>query len=190
MRGGKGWKKYPKVFKKLHPPNEDNGMCWVTKEEFFHYFPTICVCAMDINRLKDPSYANDLEDHFPREAPEKARPKAPIEEEEVYPPIIIDTSSVPGSPYKIVEQSFNGGVSYNKINKKVVKAKSIVQGVEKFKKNPKKYLAIHWQRSICSQGWPDEVHQFTYIYREGTEDLDVDDAGNEGERTILTNVLR
>ena len=41
-------------------------MCWVTKDEFFKYFPSIFVSAFNTARLKDPDYVNDLEDEFPR----------------------------------------------------------------------------------------------------------------------------
>lgn len=64
MRTGPGWNKYPDIKKELNPSMDDNGLCWVTKKEFFHYFPTLYVCALNMVRLQDPNYINDLENHW------------------------------------------------------------------------------------------------------------------------------
>jgi hypothetical protein len=190
MRSGPGWDRYPDIKKELNPSMEDNGLCWVTKQEFFRYFPTIYVCAFNMTRLKDDKYVNDLNDDFkrrPKALPNKAKPAPTIIEE--MRPIYIDKSSDPSSPYKIVEEIFSGGVAYVELNSEVVKGKSIAAGVDKFRANPEKYLAIHYQTNMATEGWPVEVHQFTYIYRDGTEGIEVDKTKN-GKRTILTNVLR
>jgi hypothetical protein len=191
MRSGPGWDRYPDIKKELSPSMEDNGLCWVTKKEFFRNFPTIYVCAFNMTRLKDDKYVNDLKDDFkrrPKTAPKKTKP-APASTEEEIVPIFIDKSSDPSSPYKIVEEIFSGGVAYVELNAEVVKGKSIADGVKEFKANPEKYLAIHYQSNMATEGWPPEVHQFTYIYRDGTEGIEVDKVKN-GKRTILTNVLR
>ena len=192
MINGPGWKRYPELKSELNPLSEDNGIFWLTKAEFFRYFPTIYLCKMNMTRLKDDKYVNDLEDEFKRlgsEAPKppKARPVQQNDELEQLQPIHIDKESDPDSPYKIVEQSFSGAVSYLKMSKDVIKGKSIADGVEYFKKNPEKILAIHYQKNTVEEGWPVHVHQYTYIYREGTEGIQVEDGG---KRTMLTNVLR
>jgi len=189
MRSGPGWEKYPNIKEELNPSMEDNGLCWVTKKEFFKYFPTIYVCALDMTRLKDLKYANDLKDHFkvkPKAAP-KPKP-APVVDEE-YGPWHVNKESDPKSPYKIVEQSFNGGVAFSEMNKQLVKGTNIPKAVEEFRNNPKKYLAVHYQKNMVDEGWPAEMHVVTYILREGSSGIEVD-ANPNGPRTILTNVLR
>lgn len=196
MRTGKGWGKYPNIKKELNPSMEDNGIFWVTKKEFFKHFPAIYLCKLNMSKLRDPKYANDLEDEFERREKPKPKPKAkpkPVpqaapEQEELV-PIIIDKTSI-HPKYKIVAQDYNGAVTFSKMNKDLVKGVSIAKGVEEFKKNPEKYLAIHYQSSICDMGWPQEVHNFTYVYRQGTEDTEIEGVTPGGKRTILMNVLR
>lgn len=193
MRSGPGWNKYPDIKKELNPVMEDNGLCWVTKKEFFKYFPTIYVCAFNMTRLKDDNYENDLKDHFPRQPKKTATTvkkktvAAPVDDE--LRPIIVNKSSDPSSPYKIVEYSFNGGVAFSAMNKEVIKGKSIADAVDEFRSNPDKYMGIHYQNNMCDEGWPPEAHQFTYIYRDGSEGLEVDEVKG-GKRTMLINVLR
>ena len=192
VRFGPGWDKYPDVRDELNPVMEDCGIFWVTKEEFFHYFPTFYVCAFNMTRLQDKNYINDLDDHFIRKKKmngkkkKKPQPKPVVDEQRI---IVVNKKSLPNSPYKIVEKTFDGGVSYSTINKKVIQGTSIAKGVEEFRSNPDKYLAIHYQTSIVTAGWPDKMHQFTYIYRQGTNAIDVDVVQN-GQRTILMNILR
>jgi hypothetical protein len=189
MRSGQGWKKYPEIKKELNPTTEDNGLCWVTKQEFFRYFPTVYVCALNMTRLKDKNYVNDLKDDFKRKPKAAPKPKpAPAPAEDEIRPIEINKSSDPKSPYKIVEETFNGGVAYAEINKEV-KRGSIAKAVEEFRANPEKYLAIHFQKNMLEEAWPDEAQQYTMILRKGTKGLEVD-AVKGGKRTLLTNVLR
>lgn len=42
---GPGWGKYPQVKALLHPVVADNGIFWVSKREFWKYFPTVFLCA-------------------------------------------------------------------------------------------------------------------------------------------------
>jgi hypothetical protein len=191
VRSGPGWDRYPEIRKELNPIMEDNGLFWVTKTEFFRYFPTIYLCKMDMTRLQDKNYVNDLEDEFERGKNNKQK-KKPVQQEDDYEivPLNINTDSDPNFPYKVVKQQYNGGVTYNKMKKDLKKGLSLVKAVEEFKVNPEKYLAIHYQTSTVDEGWPDEVHQFTYVYREGTEGMEVEGIAKEGKRTILTNVLR
>lgn len=189
MRGGPGWDKHPDIKKELNPAMEDNGLCWVTKKEFFQYFPTIYVSAFDMTRLKDPKYVNDLKDDFTRRPKVAPKPKPAPPKEEEYGPIIINKKSDPKSPYKIVETRFNGGVAFCEMQKDVIRGKSIADAVDMFRADPKKYLAIHYQNNMVDEGWPAEVHQYTLIYREGTDGMEVDEV-KDGKRTMLTNVLR
>ena len=48
---GPGWSKYPKIKAKLKPVVADDGIFWLTKEEFFRYFVSICVCAKDMSEF-------------------------------------------------------------------------------------------------------------------------------------------
>lgn len=172
---------------------EDNGLFWVTKGELFQYYQTIYLCAMNMTRLQEKNYVNDLEDDFPRgknkKSKPKPKPKRQAEEFEIV-PLNIDSVSDPNSAYKIVKQQYNGAVSYDTMNKDVIKGRSLEKAVKEFKENPEKYLAIHYQTSTVDQGWPDEVHQFTFIYRGGTNGMLVEGVCDSGKRTILTNVLR
>ena len=43
-----GWVEYPDVKAALNPVAIDDGIFWVSKEEFFKYFATIYLCAQDM----------------------------------------------------------------------------------------------------------------------------------------------
>jgi len=194
MRSGPGWSKYPSIKEELNPSMEDDGMCWVTKKEFFQYFPTVYVGALDMTRLKDGNYVNDLEDHFQRgsktgaASPKAGAPSLKVDKKG---PIRVDKSSDPSSPYKIVETSFNGGLAFWKMNKKVVKGTSIAEGVNEFRANPQTYMAIHYQDNMVTDPWPVEKHTYTLVYRDGTEGLDPQSVvAKNGKKTLLTSVLR
>ena len=157
------------------------------------YFPVVYVCALNMTILQDNKYVNDLKDQFePHPKPKKARatPKptrtmsGPTRQN-----IHVDKESS-HNKYKVVEQKFTGQFSYITINKELIKGTSIAKGVEEFKSNPEKYLAIHYQTNIVTDGLPDNMHQFTYVYREGTKDLVAEGVKKSGTRTLLTNVLR
>ena len=45
---GSGWVEYPQVAAQLKPTTADDGIFWVTKEEFFTYFPTVYLSASDM----------------------------------------------------------------------------------------------------------------------------------------------
>merc|ERR1711862_599992 len=45
---GPGWDEHPDIFNELRPTKADNGIFWMSKEEFFQYFPTVYVCAMNM----------------------------------------------------------------------------------------------------------------------------------------------
>jgi len=45
---GPGWTRYPQIKKALNPVVADDGIFWVTKEEFFVFFATIYLSASDM----------------------------------------------------------------------------------------------------------------------------------------------
>ena len=48
---GPGWVNYPQVKALLKPVKADDGIFWVSKAEFFKYFPTIYLCAKDMTEF-------------------------------------------------------------------------------------------------------------------------------------------
>lgn len=48
---GPGWDKYPQIKKLLNPVVADDGIFWVTKKEFFHFYQTIYLSASDMTEF-------------------------------------------------------------------------------------------------------------------------------------------
>ena len=48
---GPGWDRYPQIKKKLKPVVADDGIFWLTKEEFFKHFQTIYLSASDMTEF-------------------------------------------------------------------------------------------------------------------------------------------
>lgn len=188
MPNGPGWIEFPELYYELSPPPKDTGMFWLTKAEFFRYFPTIYLCAFNMTRLKDSEYENDLKDEIVRRGPTKSKPVSQVGGMQRLQPWVVNKESDPNSRYKIVEDLYDTSFSFQTMNKRVVEGVSIPEGVEEFRANPEKYLAIHYQNSIVEGGWPIHVHQFTFIYREGTKGIRLSSSGTK--RTMLTNVLK
>ena len=46
---GPGWEEYPEVKDALNPVNLNDVVFWLDKSEFFEYFPTIYLCAVDMS---------------------------------------------------------------------------------------------------------------------------------------------
>jgi len=46
---GPGWEKYPQVKAALKPVILDDGIFWLSKEEYFEYFPVLYLCAKDMS---------------------------------------------------------------------------------------------------------------------------------------------
>jgi len=44
--GGKGWKEYPAVKAALQPNKADDGIFWMSRQEFFDHYKEIAVCCM------------------------------------------------------------------------------------------------------------------------------------------------
>ena len=45
------WNQHPKVKDLLQPKVADDGIFWVDKSEFFHYFPSVSLMAMDMSEF-------------------------------------------------------------------------------------------------------------------------------------------
>ena len=52
---GPGWDRYPEIKAELNPVAADDGIFYVTKEEFFKYFVTVYVCAKDMSEFLNPN---------------------------------------------------------------------------------------------------------------------------------------
>ena len=48
---GPGWDEYPEIKEELNPVVADDGIFWVSKEEFFSYFGTIYLSASDMTEF-------------------------------------------------------------------------------------------------------------------------------------------
>ena len=48
---GPGWRRYPQVKQALNPKVADNGVFWVSKQEFFKYFVSVFLSASDMTRF-------------------------------------------------------------------------------------------------------------------------------------------
>ncbi len=48
---GPGWKKYPRVKNLLRPEKRDDGLVWMSKEEFFQHVPCVYLCAKDMTEF-------------------------------------------------------------------------------------------------------------------------------------------
>ena len=48
---GPGWDRYPQIKEKLKPVVADDGIFWVTKQEFFHFFDTVYLSASNMTEF-------------------------------------------------------------------------------------------------------------------------------------------
>jgi len=48
---GPGWKQYPQIKRALNPKVADNGVFWLSSDEFFKYFYSVYLCASDMSRF-------------------------------------------------------------------------------------------------------------------------------------------
>ena len=48
---GPGWAAYPQIKAKLQHIAADDGIFWLTKQEFFRYFETLYLCAKDMSEF-------------------------------------------------------------------------------------------------------------------------------------------
>jgi hypothetical protein len=93
-------------------------------------------------------------------------------------------SNADPSKWKFSELKFAGSSSYEEVGKQEeVKGKSIPKGIEKFKANPGKYLAMMYQ--TASLEWPKEQHTYTYVHRAGTKAYKPQGLSASGWMTLL-----
>ena len=50
---GSGWREHPEVAAELKHTVADDGIFWLTKGEFFRYFPTLYLSASDMTAFKE-----------------------------------------------------------------------------------------------------------------------------------------
>ena len=48
---GPGWELHPEIHAELQPVKADDGIFWVSKQEFFQYFSTLYLCAKDMSEF-------------------------------------------------------------------------------------------------------------------------------------------
>mmetsp|Transcript_87324 Transcript_87324/g.170858 ORF Transcript_87324/g.170858 Transcript_87324/m.170858 type:complete len:501 (-) Transcript_87324:11-1513(-) len=48
---GPGWSQYPEIKDALNPAQANDGVFWLEQEEFFKYFKSVYLCAMDMSQL-------------------------------------------------------------------------------------------------------------------------------------------
>jgi hypothetical protein len=48
---GAGWELYPQIKDAIQPVVADDGVFWVSRQEFFHFFPVIFLCACDMKEF-------------------------------------------------------------------------------------------------------------------------------------------
>merc|ERR1712196_258299 len=47
--GGSGWTEFPRVADVCRHADVDDGIFWMDSQEFFRFFPTLYVCALDMS---------------------------------------------------------------------------------------------------------------------------------------------
>ena len=106
-------------------------------------------------------------------------------------PVVIDQySDADPSKWKVSKQKFGGSVLYDKIGKQEkVTGKPIAKGIEQFKADPGKYLAMMYQASMLEE-WPEKKHKYTFVHRAGTEAFKPEGLSASGWMTLLLQVYR
>jgi hypothetical protein len=95
-----------------------------------------------------------------------------------------DYSNADPSKWKLSELKFAGSVSYETMGRKEeVKGKSITKGIETFKANPGKYLAMTYQTDLA--GYPKEQHVYVLVHRAGTKNYNPQGVSASGWMTLL-----
>jgi hypothetical protein len=100
------------------------------------------------------------------------------------PDVVDPYSDADPSKWRFSEHKFAGSVSHVEVGQEEeVKGKSIAKGIEKFKSNPSKYLAMMYQTTMAD--WPKENHKYTYIHRAGTKGYKPQGMSASGWMTLL-----
>ena len=90
------------------------------------------------------------------------------------------------SRWKLREQQFNGSVQFKDIGKQeVVEGKSVEKGIETFKANPAKYVAMVYQTNMLTNKWPAASCMYTLIHRKDTVNYEPKGVSPTGQQTIL-----
>ena len=175
MRSGKGWDEHPNILAELSPNlTDDNGLFWVTKEEFFKYFPTIYVSAFNMTKLKNPAYKNDLKPIFDMSKKDYS--------------VGVCKEGLPDSDYKIVETTYIANIKFTTLEDEEMIGYNVADGIEEFRNNPDKYIAIHYQTAMLTENWPTRMHSYKLFHRDGTTGLKIVDPSPDGKRTMLMHV--
>lgn len=93
----------------------------------------------------------------------------------------VDNPSTANTPYKTLQQTFDGVIECHALNSDDRKGEKISKAVEEFKKHPDKYLCLYYYAWMRSQPLQDQ--QCTLVLREGTKKLNVA-FDPKGDRTI------
>ena len=94
----------------------------------------------------------------------------------------LDYSSSDSSKWVFSEKHFAGACSYSELGKKELVEGLITEGVENFKANPGRYLAMMYQTSMVD--WPEDQQKYTYIYRQGTRNWKPTGCSDEGWMSV------
>ena len=90
------------------------------------------------------------------------------------------------SRWKLREQQFNGSVQFKEVGKQeVVEGQSVEKGIETFKANPAKYVAMIYQTNMLTNKWPAASCMYTLIHRKDTISYEPNGVSPTGQQTIL-----
>eukprot|EP00977_Amphora_coffeiformis_P007216 scaffold1569_cov171-Amphora_coffeaeformis.AAC.2 len=90
------------------------------------------------------------------------------------------------SSWKLKKQQFYGSTTFKELGKKeIVQGKSVQEGIEMFKSNPEKYVAMIYQTNMVTDRWPANQCQFVLQHRKGTTNYGPKNVSPDGNQTIL-----
>lgn len=90
------------------------------------------------------------------------------------------------SRWKLSRESFAGAAQYETLgHQELIKGQSIQKGIQTFKGNPSKYIAMTFQTSCLD--WPVDQQQYTLIHRDGTSGYKPQGISHSGWVTVLMN---
>lgn len=91
-----------------------------------------------------------------------------------------------GSRWKLKQFQFNGSTTFKEMGKKeIVQGQSVQSGIDTFKANPEKYIAMIYQTNMVTDNWPANQCQFVLQHREGTVNYAPKGISPDGQQTIL-----
>jgi hypothetical protein len=99
------------------------------------------------------------------------------------PDVVDEYSDADPSKWKLSNLNFAGATSYESIGKQEQIKGDIAKGIEKFKANPSKYLAMTYQTAMLE--WPKNQHTYTYVHRAGTKFYKPKGLSSSGWVTLL-----